>query len=213
VDRRFRWKYPFEEATDTPSKVSVTYLKSLKTGMETTVKIPELIEYPEFLKQKESYTSSERGTLNHRLLELIPFDREWEKSSLMSYIEELLERGAILEEELEHIDCDGILQFLTGDIYKRILSSKKVRKEQPFVYVKREPREMYIQGIVDCYFEEEGELVIVDYKTDRVENDSELISRYSEQLGLYREALESVTKKSVKNSYIYSLYTRREIEV
>ena len=47
-----------------------------------------------------------------------------------------------------------------------------------------------IQGIIDAYFEEDGEIIVLDYKTDRVQTEAELKDRYQEQLRLYTKAFD-----------------------
>ena len=95
-------------------------------------------------------------------------------------------------------------------------------KEQPFV-MGMEAKDVYpgnqsdemvlIQGIIDVYFEENDQLVVVDYKTDRVSQTSELCERYHSQLEYYAEALERLTGKAVKEKMIYSFTLQKEIEV
>ena len=72
-----------------------------------------------------------------------------------------------------------------------------------------------MQGMIDAYFEEDGELVLVDYKTDKVWNrrPENLVEKYQVQLQYYKEALERLTQKKVKEVYLYSLYLGREILV
>ena len=70
-----------------------------------------------------------------------------------------------------------------------------------------------VQGIIDVYFEEDGELVVLDYKTDRVRRAEELLERYKLQLDYYAEVLEKVTEKRVKEKMIYSFTLQKEIEV
>ena len=70
-----------------------------------------------------------------------------------------------------------------------------------------------MQGIIDVYFEEEGNIVVADYKTDVVEREEELIQRYKAQLDYYAEALERLTGKNVKEKVIYSFYLGKEIAV
>ncbi|MDO5574953.1 MAG: PD-(D/E)XK nuclease family protein, partial [bacterium] len=82
------------------------------------------------------------------------------------------------------------------------------------VYPGMDPGEtVLVQGIIDAYFEEDGELVVVDYKTDRVTTGEELVGRYRMQLDYYAQALEQLTGKHVKEKLIYSFALRREIEV
>lgn len=70
-----------------------------------------------------------------------------------------------------------------------------------------------VQGIIDAWMEEEDGLVLVDYKTDRVEQGGEsiLIRRYQTQLDYYKRSLEQITGKPVKEKILYSLSLGKEI--
>ena len=70
-----------------------------------------------------------------------------------------------------------------------------------------------VQGMLDLAFVEDGEIVIVDYKTDRGVDEAELIRRHSEQLSVYKAAMERCTDCRVKAAYIYSLPLKKEIKV
>ena len=70
-----------------------------------------------------------------------------------------------------------------------------------------------IQGIIDAYFEEDGEIIVLDYKTYRVQTEAELKDRYREQLRLYTKALEQIIRKKVKEQIIYSFTLRKEIHL
>ena len=70
---------------------------------------------------------------------------------------------------------------------------------------------MILQGAVDCAFEEEGALVIVDFKTDRIASGEELLTRYALQLALYKEALEQCLGLPVKECMLYSFYLGKEL--
>lgn len=69
-----------------------------------------------------------------------------------------------------------------------------------------------IQGIIDVYFEEDGELVVLDYKTDRVQSAKDLKEKYHAQLEYYAEALELLLGKRVKEKIIYSFTLKQEIK-
>ena len=67
-----------------------------------------------------------------------------------------------------------------------------------------------MQGIIDCFFEEDGQLVLVDYKTTNIRSKEEfqrrkgeIAARYSLQMELYRRALEEATGKEVKEACLY----------
>lgn len=91
--------------------------------------------------------------------------------------------------------------------------SSIIKREAPFVIKKKadeildnlsESDFILVQGIIDCYFKENDEIVIIDYKTDKVKENEvdKLVSEYRDQIVLYREAIERITKKKVKESYI-----------
>ena len=100
------------------------------------------------------------------------------------------------------------------------MSSQTVYKEQPFeveinvsdVYpdVTDNEEKILLQGVIDCYFEENGEIVLVDYKTDRYNALQEIHEKYDKQLELYAYALQKITGKPVKEKIIY-LFSTGEI--
>ena len=71
-----------------------------------------------------------------------------------------------------------------------------------------------VQGIVDLYgITNDNKIILVDYKTDFVQDESELINKYYMQLKLYKKALEEGLQREVSDVYIYSLYLNKEIKV
>lgn len=91
---------------------------------------------------------------------------------------------------------------------------KLLYKERPFVIglpartVKQQwdsDEMILVQGIIDAYFEEQDEIVLLDYKTDKVDDGEKLVKKYREQLDYYQKALEQVTGKKVKEKIIYSV--------
>ena len=105
---------------------------------------------------------------------------------------------------------------------QRAALENKLFKEQPFVLGvdaeeiysdTRSDETILVQGIIDVYFEEEGELVVLDYKTDRVRNAEELCEKYRAQLEYYAQALEQLLQKKVKEKMIYSFTLKEEISL
>ena len=125
------------------------------------------------------------------------------------------------------IDICDIQSFLRSSIGKRVQAASRrgtYHAEQPFVmsfdanrifpYTDAdEAQSVLVQGIVDVYFEEDGQLVVLDYKTDKVNHASQLIERYHAQLDYYAEAIGKLTGKSVKEKVIYSFALQKELEV
>ena len=103
-----------------------------------------------------------------------------------------------------------------------MIDAHVVQREKPF-YINIPAKEIYnrdldekilVQGIIDLYYiTQDDELVLVDFKTDFIENRNEqvLIDKYKTQLDLYKRALESATNRKVDRVYIYSTYLEKEI--
>ena len=84
------------------------------------------------------------------------------------------------------------------------------------IYQKDLDESVLVQGVIDLYYiNSDDELVLVDFKTDYVENRDEesLINKYRTQLELYKNALEQATKRKVDRIYIYSTYLEKKIEL
>ena len=102
---------------------------------------------------------------------------------------------------------------------------QKLYREQPFVlgvdakelYPEEEDGELIlIQGIIDAYFEENRELILLDYKTDHVSKQDGadiLKKRYKRQLDDYQQALEQMLQKKVRQKLIYSFALKCWIEI
>ena len=133
------------------------------------------------------------------------------------------------EKDAGILDVSKFKTFAGSRMYKRMkkaLDNGLLRREHPFM-TGVNARELYdfvyesseeivvVQGIIDAFFEEEDEIVLVDYKTDYVSryNKQELIEKYRVQLEYYAQALEKITKKKVKEKIIYSFALGEEIRV
>ena len=99
----------------------------------------------------------------------------------------------------------------------------KLYKEKPFVFGSdaknlfgdetASDEMILVQGIIDVFFEEEDGIVLLDYKTDRVDEEDELVLRYEKQLQLYKSAIEKAYNVPVKEVLIYSFALEKEIEL
>jgi ATP-dependent helicase/nuclease subunit A len=146
---------------------------------------------------------------------------------LEAIIREQLERavagGRLSVEYKEAVRLERIADFMRTPLAQRMMIADRVgqlKKEQPFVLGFSADRleegfsaeeTIMVEGIIDVFFEEEGMLVVMDYKTDAVKRPEELEERYKKQLDYYAEALERLTGKRVKERVIYSFALAREI--
>lgn len=147
-----------------------------------------------------------------------------DKESIEKKVESMVIEELLTEEEAKVVDIDKILNFYRSSIGLRLLSSKSINRETPFVLNKKASKvldlqdcdeNVLIQGIIDCYFEEDDELVLIDYKTDYIleGNLEDMVNKYRGQMALYKEALERITERKVKEIYIYSFELNKEVRV
>ena len=179
-------------------------------------------------QQTSAFSGTEYGTAVHRLLELFDYTRFpnpalVERSVLYAWRRELADSGRIPASYAEDLPAGGIIAFLHSDLAKRMADAEargELFREQPFVLgveaslLRPEfPSEetVLVQGIIDAYFIENGELVLVDYKTDRVSDPQALIDRYQVQLDLYERALTQITGMNVREKLIYAIALKRVI--
>ncbi|MCM1111627.1 MAG: helicase-exonuclease AddAB subunit AddA [Muribaculum sp.] len=139
-------------------------------------------------------------------------------AALEAFLREETLQKRLSEEYRNALNLRKIVRFLESDLGYRMWAAQtrgKLYREQPFVLgidAKRlseefpEAETVLIQGIIDVFWEEDGELVLLDYKTDVVHSMEELWNRYEVQLSYYQEALEKLTGMPVKESILYSFY-------
>ena len=163
-----------------------------------------------------------RGTATHKVMEFIDFNKT---DDLDGEINRLYEWQFISEREADAVSREKLKVFFESDVFGRIKKSKDVRREMRFITEipanRIEPgldsafdgENVIVQGAVDLCFEEDGEIVVLDFKTDRADNAEMLKSAYGEQLEIYAAACEKIFKKKVKQRIIYSFALSREISV
>ncbi len=146
------------------------------------------------------------------------------RKNLQDQLDALLAAGRLSEEYRKTVNEYKMTAFFESELAWRMWRAAdrgQLHREQPFVYGVSagrldpefpEEETVLIQGIVDAYFIEEGQLVIVDYKTDAVETPQELWNRYEVQLKYYEEALCRLTALPVKQKILYSFYLEKCVE-
>ena len=168
---------------------------------------------PQALQSEEDVlTGAQWGTLMHEAMQWLPL-AQYTQASLTKELDGLVMKGTFTEEERNLLSDTSLYKFFSSNLGKRLINAKRIERELPFsmlfegkrVYDTLEDGEnLFLQGIIDTAFEEDGEWVLVDYKTDRVKSGEDLIKRYKIQMDLYKEALQRLTGMPVKACYIYS---------
>ena len=180
--------------------------KRAQEEIVSPLRLSELPSRPAFLEEKQ-LTGAERGTLMHRALSLIPLDRLRGESNLYGAVKqavhELADREVFTYQEVMLLYIKGLADFYQSELGQRMLRSEKVRREWSFNLVMDEGT--LLQGVIDCAFMEDGKWVLVDYKTDRIQDEAAFVQRYQLQIDWYARALERITGTPVKEKYLYSI--------
>jgi len=177
---------------------------------------------PQALQSEEDVlTGAQWGTLMHEAMQWLPL-AQYTQASLTKELDALVMKGTFTEEERNLLSDTSLYKFFSSDLGQRLINAKRIERELPFsmlfegkrVYDTLEDGEnLFLQGIIDTAFEEDGEWVLVDYKTDRVKSGEDLIKRYKIQMDLYKEALQRLTGMPVKACYIYSFRLHDAISI
>lgn len=212
IYERLNFKYPFEDLTQIPAKITASGFdyKIKKSNFANTK--PDFSEE----KQRDSY---QRGNAYHSFMEFADFKKLKENPD--SEIQRLYSENKLTEDELNLINIEKIKNFSMSDLFKKIEKAEKFHREYQFA-VNIEAKKFYdninsddtlfVQGIFDAVIEDKDEVIILDYKTDFVKNEQELIERYKNQLEIYAVAGEKIFQKKAKKM-IYSFTLDKEIEI
>ncbi|ENZ29691.1 ATP-dependent helicase/nuclease subunit A [Clostridium butyricum 60E.3] len=242
VDKRLSYKYPLKESTKLKSNISVSDLKKRNAEFidqnvesinieEVESKNKRTIITPKFLQEEKGLTAAEKGTAVHFVMKKIDLDKVSSIHEIKDQIQYLYENDFILEEEMKAVNPSKILNFFKSDLGKMMTElhkeGKKIYRELPFyteissvnidntLSEEYENEKVRLQGIIDCFFEYNGESILLDYKTDYVskDNEAELQKKYIKQLDYYSDAVFKITGKKVSKRYLYSFYLEKVIEI
>ncbi|REE93061.1 DNA helicase/exodeoxyribonuclease V subunit A [Paenibacillus taihuensis] len=181
---------------------------------------------PKFMEEA-SLTAAERGTVSHLVMQHIPLTGEVSEETVRQAVQRLREQTMLSKQQADAVDIAGSAAFFESGVGKRLMEAKWVRRETPFsvtfpasrVYpgseksLEEEP--ILIQGVIDCLFEDEQGLVLLDYKTDRIQMKQweQAAERHRFQLTLYAEAIESVIGRKINECYVFFFDGGRAIKL
>ena len=180
---------------------------------------------PELGGEERRLTAAERGVATHLVLQYMDFSKGRSLDGIRSEIDHLRAARFISVREAEAVNARAIERLFASSLGKRMLAAEKPMREFRFSLLMDADKlygdaakgeELLLQGVVDCCIEEDGELVIIDYKTDYVKTDEDIASRaelYRGQLMAYAEALHRICGKPVKECVLYFLSAARAVTV
>ena len=218
--------YPYARETALPAKVTATQLKGRLLDQEISenaAHIPALrpLSQPRFRQVRRGLTAAEAGTAVHLALQYLDFSNP----DAAGQVEAMAARQLLTPEQREAVDVPALERFLRSSLAEEIRQGRHVRREYPFTLL-MDAREydsraaggdtMLLQGVVDCCFETDAGLTVVDFKTDRVRTAAEIRQRaehYRPQLTAYSRALEQVLERPVVRRVLYFLGPGEAVEL
>ncbi|MDF2986291.1 MAG: recombination helicase AddA [Eubacterium sp.] len=228
ITRRLSWKYPFDKLTGIPSKLSVTEIKRYfninNEGEDSASQKCTGIRKPAFLQERKGLSPAEKGTIMHFVMQHLDFKND----DISQQLRLMIKKELITQQQADCIEIGKIKDFMGSEIGRRIIQSEKVHREVPF-NLELPFSELYqnagidsttderilLQGVIDCYFEEGENIILLDYKTDYIADGdiNHIKERYRLQISYYSRALETLTGQKVTERHIYLFSTGQLVEM
>ena len=226
---RFDFKYQYDYLGKLPSKLSVSKLRPnlLDESGNDEIDISQRLENaPRFLSSEEAELGAKRGTATHLFLQFCDFEN-LHKNGYRAECERLISEAYVSERDASLMYGEHIEKFASSSLFNEMKASKNMHREFRFnVMLDADGltsderilnEKVLVQGVVDAVFENEnGELILVDYKTDKVteKNYKELLTeRYTSQLSYYKRAIELIFEKPLSKVLIYSVPLAKTVSI
>ena len=231
ISQAVSYRYPWKEAASLPSKITATGLGITGKAAEAAEEAHSLLgdffggtfTKPGFVYREMGLTAAERGTAIHRAVQFIDLNRCLDIESAEAELLRLKNMRFIREEEAAAVDPMKIVQLVLSPIGVRIRNAQSVRREFKFSLLVRADEllgrggdeKLLLQGVIDCFIEEDGELTLIDFKSDHVtaQTQEQKAITYLPQLSAYSLALRRITNKPVRQSLVYFFATGCSIDI
>lgn len=227
LKKALSWRYPYQEETLLPSKLTATQLKGRFGDREAEEGAPrtrhQAFDRPRFVTKRRGLSAAERGTALHLAMQHIDFAHTGSKDEIQAELDRLTARRLLTAEQAGAVSPATVFRFFESELGRRVKSAPGLLREFKFsvlapakrFYSQAEDGEILLQGVVDCCIVEQAGLTVVDFKTDRVPpgEEAERAEEYRDQLNAYGEALEQVTGKPVLARLLYFFATGTTVEL
>ena len=216
LKERLDYRYPYEALGGVPAKLAASQLSHEQMSREYIAR-----SRPTFM-EKEGMTAAQRGTALHTFMQFADYEKA--AADVGTEARRLVEAGFLTPRQGEALPADKLNGFFASELYRRMAASADCRREYHFAVTVEAgsltdlPADMavepvVVQGIADCVFVEDGRLILVDYKTDRVKTPEELAERYHSQMRFYQQALELLLGCPVGQILLYSFHLQQTVEI
>ncbi len=216
INGNIKYCYPYQRLCDIESKISVSRLANKAESEKYAFSLK-----PSFIS-KDGVTPAGRGSAMHKVIEFFDFSKYYD---VEGEIERLYEWQFLSEDEIKSLSIKALKSFFESEVFERIKNADRVEREMRFLTeistceidaslpLELKNEKLTVQGAVDICFIENNELIILDFKTDRIDSMDELVDSYSEQLNAYAKACEKIFNLKVKEKIIYSFAKSEAISI
>ena len=217
-----RYRYPYRCDETLPTKVTVSELKNKRLREEDLSDV-YLYPRPKFLQEPRGghLSGAARGTAFHTALQRLDLARA-AREGAESQLAELVQQGYLSQREAESVDCSKIRRFLETSVGFLLLHADRVEREVMFgIHIPAKEAEpdyegsepIMLQGVIDCVIIKDGEITVLDYKTEHVTSEEEIREKYGVQLEYYARAAQILYGLPVMHRLIYLFETEKILEL
>ena len=217
IRKNLAFQYPYVLATTAPSKQTATQLKGRIKDSESAENTMKAVKtYKKWRKPKfvdPEVQGKDYGTAVHAVMQYIVFHNCQSVDAVKTEIARLVKEEYISKQQADMVSAQEIADFFATDIGRKLLSSDRVLREFKFSILDDGQRycpgmigeKVLLQGVVDCALVEEDGITILDFKTDRVtEETMQVVAEgYRQQIEVYGDALSRIYRLPIKKSMLY----------
>ena len=232
IQSYLKYEYPYADSTTQVRKYSVSQLKQLSVNSDKLENEFKKMDdnnsektLPRFLQVNQMPKGATAGTYIHKFMQLYNFTNGFSEDEYNRVCDLLTKRNMpnirniFKKEQLKsffdsNLGKNMIIAAQKGKLYKEVQFVVGFPKAEIISTLDEQTKDdlLLVQGVIDAYYEnEKGDIVIMDYKTDKTKTIKQLKDSYKSQLSYYKKTIEQIKQKPVVSIIIYSFYLNKEI--
>ena len=221
LTRVVSYRYPFPAAAHIPAKLTATQIKGRMLDQEAengsaNHRVSRTLK-PNLLQADRPLTPAQKGIAVHQAMQYLSFDRVGSVQEIEAQLRDMTARQFLTERQAAAVSPEKLFRVFQGEIGREIREAEQVIREFKFsvlvpaarYYPEAGEERLMLQGVTDCFLIRDGEITVIDFKTDRVtpETQRAAAERYRPQLEAYSKALSAIYKLPVTKRLLYFFAT------
>ncbi len=223
LERSLAFRYPHPAAQSLPSKLTATQLKGRELDREADDGVPResyqklKLRKPSLIRAERPLTPAQKGTAMHQAMQYLDFARTGSLGEIREELERMVREAFLTPAQAAAVDPEKLLRVFEGPLGGMLREADKVLREFKFSILT--PAELYepaaegerllLQGVTDCCLFRNGEISVIDFKTDRIRpgGEAKAAEGYRPQLEAYALALSRIFQQPVTRKLLYFFAT------